>query len=345
MTEKKEEATDWYKERQPIYRLLSKKVESLIQEILDLNKINYHSIQSRCKSQESFENKIEKGISYDYKDMQDMAGVRVIGYVNSDIVVISGIVRKNFFIDEKRSIDKATILGINKVGYRSIHFVSKLSDERIKLPEYEIFKNIFFEIQIRTILQHAWAEIEHDRNYKFGGVLPEQIQRNFSLVAGLLEIADKEFNQISNEIDIYSKDVSNKTKSGNLNIPINSTSLLQYFKDNQNQYKNLVLKNSSLELTTKLIDELKNMEIKTLEDLNKIFTKKFKSEINQTNISLGMAGVVRFALIIHDSERYFEKAWNRNWTRVSSNEIEFLKTNGVNIESLAKKHPFRIISK
>ena len=45
-----------------------------------------------------------------------------------------------------------------------------------------------FEIQFRTVLQHAWAEIEHDLGYKTEFGIPLDVRREFSRVAGLLEI-------------------------------------------------------------------------------------------------------------------------------------------------------------
>ena len=53
-------------------------------------------------------------------------------------------------------------------------------------------------MQIRTVLQHAWAEFEHDIRYK-GTVPPEHARdfdRRFTLAAGLLELADQEFTTI-----------------------------------------------------------------------------------------------------------------------------------------------------
>ncbi|MBI5127486.1 hypothetical protein HZA76_03475 [Candidatus Roizmanbacteria bacterium] len=340
MTVNKDKAAEWYKENKYIYELLTKKVESLIREILELNKIDYQVIQSRCKSQSSFENKVDKeGFNYDYRDMQDLAGIRIIGYVKNDVLKISEIIKKEFIIDEKRSIDKSKILGRDKVGYSSLHFVSKFSEERIKLPEYSLFKDIYFEIQIRTILQHAWAEIEHDRNYKFSGMLPEPIQRNFYLISGLLEIADNEFNQISNQIDVYSKDVSNKTKQGNLNIPINSTALTQYFKDTSGQNININFKNGVM---SEIIEELNDMDILILNDLDKIFSKRIKNKINEINYPINLNTIIRHVLLADNSSKYFEKAWKKHWTKIRNNEVIFLKDIGVNIEDLSKKYGFTI---
>jgi ppGpp synthetase/RelA/SpoT-type nucleotidyltranferase len=106
-----------------------------------------------------------------------LLGLRIICYIYSDIKKISDLIRDNFIIHEAE--DKSEKLGIDKFGYQSVHFIVSLSKHRTNLPEYSRFKGIEFEIQVRTILQHTWAQIEHDRNYKFRGKLPESLQKRF----------------------------------------------------------------------------------------------------------------------------------------------------------------------
>ena len=48
-------------------------------------------------------------------------------------------------------------------------------------------------------MQHAWAEIEHDIQYKAVAAVPERIRRRFTALAGLIEIADREFQAIASE--------------------------------------------------------------------------------------------------------------------------------------------------
>jgi len=83
-----------------------------------------------------------------------------------------------------------------RFGYQSIHYLVRLNAERARLAEYERFADAVAEIQVRTILQHAWAEIEHDIQYKSSTAIPEEIRRRFMALAGMLEIADREFQAI-----------------------------------------------------------------------------------------------------------------------------------------------------
>lgn len=219
---------DWYIHSRPRYEALKNKLKNLITEILTAMEINYHSIEARTKSIDSFKSKLAKGVSYDPKEMNDLIGIRIIGYLVSDVEKISRCINDNFVARMARDSGMEDNLGINKVGYKSKHFVCELPLSRLDLVEYEGFSGIRFEIQVRTILEHAWAEINHDRNYKFPGVLPPEIQRSFNLLAGALEIIDNEFERVCNNVDLYSNKLSAKTEGRQLNLPISFTSLNKY---------------------------------------------------------------------------------------------------------------------
>jgi len=127
----------------------------------------------------------------------DLAGVRIIAYFPSDVDKIVPLIEKEFKVDPKHSVDKRLSSDPAIFGYASIHFVVEFRPEMLKLPEYALFDKMKCEIQVRTILQHAWAEIEHDIVYKSPGEIPfRRVRRRFACLAGLLEIADREFESL-----------------------------------------------------------------------------------------------------------------------------------------------------
>ncbi|MCY1691163.1 hypothetical protein OVA29_11120 [Exiguobacterium sp. SL14] len=87
------------------------------------------------------------------------------------------IIENEFAIDRDQSVDKSTLLDTTEFGYLSVHFVASLSEQRLALSEYGRFKDYTAEIQIRSILQHAWAEIEHDLGYKNPNSVPAEVKR------------------------------------------------------------------------------------------------------------------------------------------------------------------------
>ncbi|MGL5355844.1 MAG: GTP pyrophosphokinase [Cetobacterium sp.] len=239
-------------------------MERFLKQSFEKEKIIYHSISSRAKTKESFQKKIERK-GYTSIDLAtDLCGLRVITFLESETKIVEHFLRQTFSIDESNSEDKSNNLGEDKVGYKSIHLVATLPENLLELPEFERFKDLKFEIQVRTILQHAWAEVEHDKNYKFSGQLPPDIKRRFKLLAGFLEIADREFESISKEISEYEKKVVHTIEGNTLHeIEINSTSLRKYL----NKKFNI---NFSQGISPKIIKVLHDKEIKTLEDFSKI---------------------------------------------------------------------------
>jgi hypothetical protein len=61
----------------------------------------------------------------------------------------------------------------------------------------EFLRKRWFEIQVRSLLEHAWAEIEHEIVYKSGITQPDAVRRRFAALAGSLELFDSEFEPVA----------------------------------------------------------------------------------------------------------------------------------------------------
>ena len=346
LSPKVQEAVDWYLKNGAIYEALAQRVERIVREVLDSAQINYHSIVNRAKSIDSYKRKASMP---KYKDPRseifDMAGIRVITYTDSDAKEIHEIVKSTFDIQPEHSIDKANELGIDRVGYRGIHYIANLGKDRLKLPENQIFKGFVFEIQIRSILQHAWAEFEHDRNYKFAGILPKELGRRLSLLAANLESTDGEFDRLSKDIDKYAGDVLRKAKLGDLSTIINSTSLRAYANKKFKPLLKLGVEPYS-PYDDEIIEELSLMEINTLEELESITPGDFvKRESNYypSWITGSIVGVIRNILMIHDADFYFKKAWRRRWQGLDRDAISLAESYGVGLLKYAKQYNLDVI--
>jgi hypothetical protein len=149
-------------------------------------------------------------------------------YYLSDVDVVCNILKSEFKIDDSLSVDKGMELKPNEFGYRSIHKILTLSDDRAKLREYRTCKDLKAEIQIRTVLQHAWASIAHALQYKNEQDAPSELHRRLYIISGLLELADGEFLSIKNELKEISKRATEIIKQGGENLEINAVTLQQY---------------------------------------------------------------------------------------------------------------------
>jgi putative GTP pyrophosphokinase len=337
-----EDSIEWYLSKRNTYKKLALKVHNIIGELLDINDINIHAIFSRVKEIDSFKEKIkDPKYSDPSKQITDLAGIRIICYVESDIDKICTVIEKNFDIDKPNSGDKSTLLGTDKVGYKSVHYVAKLNDTRLSLPEYQNLEDSKFEIQIRTILQHAWAEIEHDRNYKFSGELPTDIQRRFKLVAGSLELADREFDRIATDIDQINLEVEKATKEGEVNFEINTTTIKQFLNTKFNSLIPTIINSQfpSVESERKILNELKKFGLKTLNDLNQVIPEDFIINIGKSqNTTSNLLGLLRIIMITNDWKKYFDKSYDNSWSIISLKKRDILDFYDIPIDKIIETY-------
>lgn len=228
MTIKDSDLQHWYNNNRLKYDQLCLSVKNILENVLSQEKIALVGIHHRTKQFNSLKNKCLKKKYENTEMIMDISGIRIIALVEDDLKVISEIIENTFNIHKEDSIDKTNELGVDKFGYRSIHYICDLGSKRNDLEEYKDLKNLCFEIQIRTALSHAWAEIEHDRGYKLKGQLPYELKRRFNLLSGLLESADLEFNRLTREIKAYNATLKSSNEEQILDEEINKVSIINY---------------------------------------------------------------------------------------------------------------------
>jgi ppGpp synthetase/RelA/SpoT-type nucleotidyltranferase len=193
--------------RRPHYEQLCQVAKHILEGAIEGSGLKVSSIEARAKALDSFARKAIKPseanpaspkYSNPIADITDLAGVRIITFFPETIARIDEIVAKEFQVLE-RSDKGEKLYEEERFGYRSVHYLARLSETRSSLPEYQKYSGTVIEIQPRTILQHAWAEIEHDIQYKSTSVIPQEIGRRFKALAGMLEIADREFQAVQDE--------------------------------------------------------------------------------------------------------------------------------------------------
>jgi ppGpp synthetase/RelA/SpoT-type nucleotidyltranferase len=167
-----------YEEQIEKYHKFEERLVSLIRDLIEENHIEIAQIISRTKGKDSFTEKIKrKSYENPFKQCTDLVGIRIIVFHLDDLSEISSIIENEFLIDHENSIDKSKLLDPDRFGYLSIHYVASLSDPRFTQTEWKLYSELKFEIQIRTILQHAWSEIDHKLRYKKEDEVPRELKR------------------------------------------------------------------------------------------------------------------------------------------------------------------------
>lgn len=200
-------ATEQYAKKRKLYEEFAGEIENILAEAIETRDLKINAIQSRAKDEESFgkkamtaneQNPEEPKYKNPMSDITDLAGVRVITFFPSTVREVCRMIQDEFEIIERVD-HTASAEREQRLGYLSVHYLVRLGINRKKLSEYKKFDGLVAEIQVRTVLQHAWAEIEHDIRYKSTSTIPQAISRRFMTLAGLLEIADREFEAIQKE--------------------------------------------------------------------------------------------------------------------------------------------------
>lgn len=211
-------------------------IDRLILDLLRSGNLHVHSVTSRVKEKQSLTDKIKNAAQDKYKrldNIEDICGHRIITYFPDEVDAVARIIQNEFDIDYDLSVDKRAILDPDRFGYLSLHYIAALPKKRLRLAEYTRFKKCKTEIQIRSILQHTWAEIEHDLGYKTKLAVPTNIRRRFSQLAGLLELADDTFVQIRDTLDDYESKIPEKILKTPELVQIDQASLLIFVGQNK----------------------------------------------------------------------------------------------------------------
>jgi len=219
-----------YSELRPHYKEFAYRLHGLVDDLIKHVGIPVVNIEHRTKTPESFIEKIKrKSYNDPFDQIKDFAGLRIITYYQESVDRVKEIIYKEFEIDEAHSIDKNSDLGPGEFGYKSVHLIISLSQERAKLDEWTSFAKLSAEIQIRSVLEHAWADISHKLDYKAPSQLPLALRRRLFRLSALLEIADEEFKSLLNQAETMTKEIT-QSKEGLL--PLNQDSLREFLEQN-----------------------------------------------------------------------------------------------------------------
>ena len=207
-----------YQSLLPVYSQIAEVIPGKLKEFFDEAGIIVAALEHRVKTEDSLAGKLKlKGGKYsDIFDITDIVGLRVITFYIDDVDKVASIIERLFEIDWENSIDKRKAHEIDSFGYLSLHYICRIPESSYTDPGHPELNKIRFEVQMRTVLQHAWANMNHDTGYKSGVEIPRVYLRNLSRLAGMLELVDDEFSRIRRELSDYRRQVRKLVASGNL---------------------------------------------------------------------------------------------------------------------------------
>ena len=201
-------------EQRPHYEQLCDEVAYTLSELLKNAGITVAAISFRVKTLESFLEKVQRKPFRDpFAEITDFAGARVVCFYPDDILRIEDVIRLEFEVREKE--DKRCAADVDRFGYSATHFLVSLG-AKTNGPRYDSLKGRLCEIQVRTVLQDAWAVFSHHLMYKHEDEIPDVLKREIHGLAGALSTADTAFQAIREKRDQYIASVAASGRSKTL---------------------------------------------------------------------------------------------------------------------------------
>lgn len=262
---------------------------------IDDNNVYVTAIESRVKSIDSLAGKLElKGVKYKtLHELTDLLGLRVVTFYTDDVEKVSAMADKIFDIDWKNSVDKRKMHELDSFGYNSLHFICRIPESLYHDPECPQINNIWFELQMRTALQHVWATMYHDIGYKSGVEVPAEYLRNLNRIAGMLELADEQFAIIRTSINDYRRQVQSLLRSGSFEeVPLDVESFRSYLKLKPFERLNkkiAAINQAEIHETSQMgyLNVLKHLGLQTLGDVQLFIGDNFDDAYQYATFQLG----------------------------------------------------------
>jgi putative GTP pyrophosphokinase len=191
--------------------------------------VSVSQLESRTKTVESFTEKIARKSKYvdPLNEITDLSGLRVIVHDAAHIPRAGKLIGDQFAIDEKNSVSRGADIEPDRFGYRAEHYVIQLKPEQIALPAWSKFAGFTAEVQVRTVMQHAWAAVDHKIRYK-GENLPRPLERRLFRLNALLDLADEQFADLQRRSTEVSESYARSMEEGDLDVDLDALSLLAY---------------------------------------------------------------------------------------------------------------------
>lgn len=203
-TDKAREQVATFSERHPDYELFAETLTTVLK-LVAKELAPLAIVTARAKTIASFGEKIwRKPKESPVDEFTDLCGARVITHTAEQVRAVSKFIEEHFEIDRKNSVDVSQRLQPTEFGYRSVHYIVTFKGPVFATPVGEVevppvlleMPNPRAEVQVRTILEHAWADIGHELAYKNVFELPPKLERELAGVAAVLEGADEDFSRI-----------------------------------------------------------------------------------------------------------------------------------------------------
>ena len=248
----------------PKYEKLGQEVAFVLEALLRAEGISFATVSHRTKKLDSFcEKVVRKKYSEPLSQVTDLSGVRIVYLYKSDRAHLETLIENTFKILEK--VDTIKAKNAETFGYGALHYLAHLGPGTHG-PRYDEVKDLVCEIQVRTILQDAWAIIAHHLSYKKEEDIAPELRRKLNALSGAFETADDQFDLVRNALAGFAARLEKEATSDPqefLDAALSLDGMLAFLA-----WKFPKRERASRKDVAALLDELRTLGCRTLRDVD-----------------------------------------------------------------------------
>lgn len=190
-----------YVRKLSLYEEYASRIRNLIQDLIEREGVAFQSVEGWAARPNDLISTLAERDEDEIASL-DLVTVRVLLRLPEDVYRVERIVVNEFAADLPRSVPSNGRLLTDpyRFGYPAVSYVLSLSDDRASLREWEKYRGLSFRLELRTMIQDAWAAIEPSARMTLSPAADMQMKRRMFRIAMLLEEADERFLELWNEM-------------------------------------------------------------------------------------------------------------------------------------------------
>lgn len=280
-----------YDAQLPALEKLLKQLQDQVQDALKKTPLRA-TVTGRVKSFDSYYNKLLKQLKL-FQDSRnaffiyDIIAIRIICPFLDDLKTAEQLINETFHVVEEEH--KGALYSYKEFGYESIHLLIEVPTA-LQFPS-PLMEPLVCEIQLRTILQEAWAEVEHELIYKADfSPLDVPLKRKLAALNANLTLSDILFQEIRDYQNEFQSEIKKRRKSFTIHVQ-SLTDIVSPQDVDKNNVENemLELKDelnlhhtaSSNTLDDLLMDALRSHNAGLFDKAIKTYTKILNFDLNE----------------------------------------------------------------
>jgi ppGpp synthetase/RelA/SpoT-type nucleotidyltranferase len=190
-----------YVEKLSLYEEYSSRIRNLVEDLVERDDIEICGIDGWAKAPAELVKSLNTHYSAEGLDsISDLVTVRVLLRFPEDVQKVEEIIRSEFNVDFDRSVTSSGLEDPFRFGYPAVLYTLALSESRSSLREWQKYKGLSFRLELRTVLQEAWATISPRVNLSVDSISEKKLKRKLVRLAALLEEADEGFLSLWEEV-------------------------------------------------------------------------------------------------------------------------------------------------